>query len=86
LSTVRITLRDEKEYVPPTEPAYAASVIGTFDESVQALRNFGKWLLIVLAAVAPWLAIGIPLLVLTGAVRWAVRRRRQTGSPAAPAA
>jgi hypothetical protein len=83
LSTAHITLRDEKEYVPPTQPAYNASVGGTFNESVQALRNFGKWVLIVLAALGPWLAVAAPVIAVAIVGRWALRRKRQIG-PAIP--
>lgn len=81
LSTANVTIRDEKEYVPPTAPTYGTTVGGTFDESLVALRQFGKWVLVILVAVTPWLVAVSPLFVVVWIVRRRVRRAQRGGSP-----
>jgi hypothetical protein len=67
MSTVHVTLRDEKEYIPKTDPAYGATAGKTLDDSWRALRGFGEGLFIGLVALLPWL----PLIVVVG---FAMRR------------
>jgi hypothetical protein len=70
MSTANITLREEKESTPPPAPAPAAppptgsSVSRTFWASIDALEEFGHFLLITLVALAPWLPLIVVLFFL----------------------
>ena len=70
MSTAHIILRDAKDFVPVTTPSYGPTVKGTFDESLESLGRFGKWLLVVGAAAAPWTVVAIPVVLLL----WVARR------------
>jgi hypothetical protein len=71
LATVNVTMREEKDYVPPQAPTFAGSVRGTFADSVDLLVRFGQGVVIVAAALAPWLAV----LGLVAVPAWGVGRR-----------
>jgi hypothetical protein len=71
MSTVHITLRDVKEFVPPTNPAYGTSISRTFHDSVDALVDFGRWVIVILAALAPW----SPAIIFIVALVWMRVRR-----------
>lgn len=71
LSTINLTLREVKDYKPPTEPTFGARISETFGTSWDALVDFGKSLVLFGVALAPWTPIWLPLLV---AGIWAVRR------------
>ena len=70
MSNAHIILRDDKDFVPVTTPSYGPTVKGTFDESLESLGRFGKWLLVVGAAAAPWTVVAIPVVLLL----WVARR------------
>ncbi len=55
LATIQLHLKEVKDYVPPSQPGFGASVSGTFWGSIDALVNLGKGVVLVLAALAPWL-------------------------------
>ncbi|MFI5457952.1 MAG: DUF4349 domain-containing protein [Isosphaerales bacterium] len=75
LSTVTIEATEWKDYKPPIAATFQTQIGRTFFGSYEALVEFGKFVLLVLVALAPW----IPLFVLgLFVLRWAFRfgRRR----------
>jgi hypothetical protein len=73
MATVNVTLRDEKEYLPNTDPAYGATAGKTLEDSWKALKGFGETIFIGLVALLPWL----PLIVVAGfLIRRAWKRQR----------
>ena len=71
LATLDVTLREDKEYVPPQAPTFAAEIGGTFSGSLGALREFGKFLLLAVVALAPWLPVLAVIIIPT----WLLVRR-----------
>jgi hypothetical protein len=71
LATVTITMREIKDYVPPTSPTYGDTLRGTFADSINLLVRFGRTLLLVLVALLPWLVV----LAVIGVPLWMVARR-----------
>jgi len=72
-TTITLEMADSKAYLPKPPPGLRTSMGRTFDDSVQALENVGKWLLLTLIAIVPWL----PLVGLSF-VAWRWWRRRRT--------
>lgn len=81
LTTVSLTFIEDAKYTPPQEPAFTTTIGKTFDSSVSAMAEFGKGVVLVAVAVAPWLPV---LFVVAIPVWWTVRRsrRRSRGSAA----
>lgn len=74
LSTIVLSLREEVNYVPPTveaAPTFSARVSGTFGESLGLLQQLGEWIVLTATAAAPWLPIGVVLVL---GLRWLARR------------
>ncbi len=75
LTTVTITAREVRGYTPPESPTLAAKLGRSFTGSLDALRQFGEGLLLLIVALLPWavvvlpVAIGIVLAVRRGRVR-----------------
>jgi hypothetical protein len=87
LSTVNLTLREVKDYKPPTAPTFGSRIGTAFAESVDRLREFGEGLVVFGVALAPWL----PVLLLVGyglvrgvrrVVRWVGETLRPPARPA----
>jgi hypothetical protein len=76
LTTVTVTIQEIKNYVPPQAPTFAANIVGTFSESLGLLGAFGRGLVLVAAALAPWMVILLILAVPVGLVIWWRRSRR----------
>jgi len=57
LATVTFNLHDRKDYVPPTSPDLRASIGRTFEGSLNALQTFGRWLVLVIVGLVPWLPV-----------------------------
>jgi hypothetical protein len=72
MTTVTITFRERSSYVPPEAASFGSTIARTFGSSRDALAGFGKGLLLVVVALAPWL---IPL-GLIGVPGWVIVRRR----------
>jgi hypothetical protein len=77
LSTVTLTFREVKNYVPPEAPpepppSFGSTVRQTFADSFEALATFGKWCALIVVAVVPWLPLAAVVVVPAGV---AVRRR-----------
>jgi hypothetical protein len=83
LTTVDVTLYERKGYVPPQAASFGTTLGRTFEGSVNALVSYGQALVLVGAALTPWL----PLLAVLGAVVWwrfrGTRRARTVTSPPA---
>ena len=62
LSTVKITVTEIKDYVPPVVPTFATQIGRTFSESSQSMVDFGKDIILGLVAIAPW----VPFIVIGG--------------------
>jgi hypothetical protein len=78
LTTVTVTIQEVKNYVPPQAPTFAGSVADTFFTSLDWLGKFGQGLVLVAAALAPWLAVvlvvALPAWLVWLVVRWRLRR------------
>jgi hypothetical protein len=60
MTTIDITMSEDKPYVPPSAPTFGGSIGRTFSDSIEALEHLGKNLVLFLVAIAPW----SPLIVL----------------------
>jgi hypothetical protein len=82
MATVVVNMQDRKDYVPTSAPSFGASISWTFEASVGALLAFGRGIVLVVVALAPWLAIFAPPAL--GLVWWARHRfKKAPGRPAA---
>jgi hypothetical protein len=80
LSTVNLTLREIKDYTPPTAPTFSSRVSETFSSSWDAVVTFGERLVLVGVALVPWAPLWLPLL---GMGAWGVRRMARASREAA---
>lgn len=76
LTTLTITINEIKDYVPPAPPTFSTEIVRTLQSSLGGLTNFGKALVLLVVAFAPWLAV----LALIGFPVWRVLRRRKSKS------
>jgi hypothetical protein len=72
LTTVHVTFHEIKDYVPPQAPTFGSRISSTFADSVDALSGFSRGLVLVGAALAPWL----PVVLVVGVLAWVTVRRR----------
>jgi len=77
LATINLTLKEIKDYKPPTAPTFWNRVISRFGESWDALVEFGQALALAVVGLVPWLPVLIPAWI---AVGWGVRRYRRRGT------
>jgi hypothetical protein len=77
LATVTVKLLDRRDYSPPLMPDFGSTVGRTFQGSIEALLSFGKGIILVLVALAPWLAV-LGLFIAPAVL---VRRRRRAANP-----
>lgn len=77
LTTVTVKLLDRRDYTPPLMPDFGSTVGRTFQGSIEALVMFGKGIVLVVVALAPWLTV-LVLLAAPGIFVW--RRRRAANS------
>ena len=83
MTTVVVQIQDRKDYVPTTSPSFGTSIGRTFEGSVSALLAFGRGVVLVAVAAAPWLAVlAVPAL----GAWWLVRNRLKIGRGRAAAA
>lgn len=80
LSTLHLTLREVKDYKPPTAPTFGSRARETFDASWEAVVSFGEWLALAAVALAPWAPLWLPCLLLAA---WGVRRTVRASREAA---
>jgi hypothetical protein len=81
-ATVTIKLLDRRDYTPPLMPDFGSTIGRTFQGSIEALVLFGKGIVLVVVALAPWLAV-LALLVVPLWIMW---RRRQAANTVIPVA
>ena len=73
LSTVTITLREEKNFAPDGPPTVATRLSRALFGSLAAMKETGIGLLILVAGLLPWV---VPLGVIAFAARWLIKRKR----------
>lgn len=73
-TTTNLSLREIKDYTPPTAPTFGAQIGATFGTSWNAVMSFGKGLVLFAVALVPWAPIWVPVLLL---VWWRIRRWRR---------
>jgi len=71
LSTIHLTLREIKDYKPPTAPTFGSRIQESFSTSWEALVDFGQNLVLVGVTLTPWTPLWLPAVVLGV---WRVRR------------
>ena len=75
LATINLTLKEIKDYKPPTAPTFGSRATATFEKSWDTLVEFGQGLALFVVGLGPWL----PILIPAGfALVWAVRRYRRS--------
>lgn len=90
MSTVNLTLREIKDYKPPTAPTFGNRASQTFERSWDSLVDAGQGAALGVVALVPWVPVLLPLGV--GAV-WMFRKglrqynaeREKPRTPTAPA-
>jgi Domain of unknown function (DUF4349) len=71
LSTVTVTASEVSNFVPPIQPTFAGQIRRTFNDSLDTLVGFGKAVILIAVAVAPWL----PVILVVGLVLlWLVKK------------
>ena len=74
LATINLTLREIKDYKPPTAPTFWNRITSRFGTSWEALVDFCQELVLILVGLVPWL----PVLIPAGfALAWGVGRYRR---------
>ena len=71
LTTVTISMREIKDYVPPAPPTFATEVARQFSGSIAVMKGLGKGLVLLGAALLPWLPFA-----LLGLFGWKWARKR----------
>ncbi len=75
-STVTITLREQKDYVPPRAPSFGERIATAWTNSLQSLRQAGELAVIAVVALAPWIMVAaVPVLAIVITIKLAMRRR-----------
>jgi hypothetical protein len=72
LATVTVKLLDRRDYSPPLLPDFGSTIGRTFQGSIEALIAFGKGIVLVVVAIAPWVPV-LGLLIAPAVIIW--RRR-----------
>jgi hypothetical protein len=81
LATVTVQMLDRRDYTPPLMPDFSSTIGRTFQGSLDALVLFGKGIVLMVVALAPWLVV-LALLGAPGFVMW--RRRRAAANARIP--
>src|SRR6202011_4784852 len=76
MTTIPVQIPDRKDYVPPTTPTFGTSIARTFQGSTDALLAFGRGIVLVAVALAPWLVV-LAVPVVPG--WWFIRRKLRDG-------
>lgn len=75
-STVTISLREQKDYVPPRAPSFGERIATTWSQSLESLRQAGEIAVLAIVAIAPWaVVVAVPVLAIIFAIKLALRRR-----------
>jgi len=82
LSTINLTLREEREYVPPQTPEFAGQVADAWKTSSGSFLRFAQQVALFAIAIAPWL----PVWLLLGVAAWIIARRIHRATKPLPTA
>jgi len=82
LSTVRITLRERLEYVPPQSPTFLERIRTTWRQSAGAAMQFIQGVILFLVAITPWLPVMVAALLLGMLILLLVRKIYRWWRPA----
>ena len=74
LTTVELRINEVKGYVPQEAPTYGTRVRRAFEGSLTSLVSTARGFLIAMAALAPWLVVFVPAMIL---VIWLLRTLRR---------
>jgi len=74
LTTVTITAREERDYVPPQAPTFLARIQQAWRGSLLALRSAGESLIVALVFATPWIVLAAVVLV---PPLWIIRRHQR---------
>jgi hypothetical protein len=75
-STVTVSIREQKDYVPPRAPLFGERIAVTWTQSLAALRRTAEFIVLAVVAIVPWLIVAaIPVIALVVTLRLALRRR-----------
>ena len=77
-STLEVSMRDRKGYVPPESPEYTTQIARAWGNSLDALVGTGKALFLFAVSVAPWLGVLLVLGLIVGLPIRLLRRRAKT--------
>lgn len=78
LTTVDITAREQRDYVPPETPTFLSRTAQSWSDSLLSLRTFAENFAVAFVYAFPWL---LSLLVFGTPVIWLIRRFKNQGSP-----
>jgi len=62
LTTVRMHIREERNYTPPAAPGFATRIQSAWSQSIENIQQAGEQLVISLVILAPWIAVLLLLL------------------------
>jgi hypothetical protein len=79
LTTVSITAREERDYVPHEAPTFMTRITDAWSGSLEAMRTFAERLTVAVVAVVPWMVVASVVVGLPG---WYLGRRRRVGNAA----
>jgi hypothetical protein len=77
LTTVTITVREQQDYQPPQAATFGSQISDSWWGSLRALTEFGRGVVLLLVAVAPWLLVVVPAVFV---MRWLWRSRRSNAA------
>lgn len=78
LTTITITAREERDYVPPAAPSFTGRVGDAWANSLLELKHFGENLAVAVVYLAPWLVIlAVLLAVFVLLLKWLFFRSRR---------
>jgi hypothetical protein len=74
MTTVTISAREDKGYVPPQAPTFVGQIKSVFLNSLAIIGNVAQGAVLIIVAIAPWIVI---LTVVVVPIYWRLRRRRR---------
>jgi hypothetical protein len=83
-STVVVHLEQRKDYTPAGTPGFGTTVARTWGGSLDLLSGFGKGLVLVAVALAPWLGVSLVVVVPAAYLLWRLVRHSRTTKPLPP--
>jgi len=83
-STLELTMRDRKGYIPPESPAYGTTLARSFWGSIDAMISTGKAILLFFVVIGPWLGALLVLGLIVGLPLRSTLRRGRVARPPEP--